>query len=314
MKAAIIKQFGGPEVFSIEEVPKPEPGPRQVLIRVHASSINPVDWKMRTGSHKKLLGAPFPIILGFDAAGTVDAVGDKATQYKPGDRVYGRLDVKYGGALAEYALGSEKVFASIPDELDFITAAAIPMAAQTALQALRDKGRIREGQKVLVNGASGGGGHMALQIAELHGAEVTAVCSAGHREMMETLRPHHWVDYQKTPVPTLEKKYDLFFDAVGTESFLTVKHLLTGNGVYITTLPRLKLLAHKLVALFHPFRKVRTLLQKSRGSELKLINLWIEEGMFRVWIDDVYTLDEIVEAHRYASEYKADGKIVVEIK
>lgn len=177
MKAAIINRYGSPDVLQYAEVVKPAIKSDRILIEVHASSVNPVDWKIREGMLKVLTGNNFPLILGFDVAGEVVAVGEKVTNFKPGDAIYAYLNSIPGGAYAEYVAASAQVVCLKPNNMTYEQAAVVPLAATTALQALRDSGNIKQGQKVLINGASGGVGTFAVQIAKAWETEVTGVCS-----------------------------------------------------------------------------------------------------------------------------------------
>ena len=312
MKAAVIHKYGGPEEFRIEEVPEPVIAPDEVLIRVQYASINPVDWKQRNGNHRRFLKASFPLIVGYDVAGTIAETGSDAKRFNKGDRVYARCDRRFGRAFAEYAATSEKTVARIPQELDYKHAAAVPLAAITALQALRDKAGIKQGDRLLIIGAAGGVGHFAVQIGKAFGAAVTAVCSSRHDDMMKELQPEHLVDYTMKDVLKLPYKYDVVFDAAAIYSYLSCRHLLTRMGTYINTKPRPKMLIHKLVSLFSPGRP-KTLLMKSVGSDLDIISGMISDGKIRIFIDSVFPLQRIEDAHRKAEEYHTNGKIVLEI-
>ena len=313
MKAAVINEFGPPEVLKIDEIQSPVPRAHEVLIKVHATSINPIDWKTRKGNLKFILGSNFPIVLGYDAAGTVVLTGSKVTKFKKGDQVYGRLDRKFGGALAEYAVGSENVFSHKPPTLSWEQAAAVPLAALTALQGLRDKGEIKKGQKILINGASGGVGHFALQIARYFETETTAVCSSRHQNMMKDLGPHRWIDYTKEDFKTKKDKYDIIFDTVGTETYLSCRHLLNPGGIYVNTLPRPKILYHRMISLFSQGKKVKTFLMKAEGTDLDFINQLIRENKFKIYVDKIFPLEQVSEAHKYSQTGKAEGKVVVKI-
>lgn len=313
MKAAVINQYGSPDVFEIETINKPVPKPHEVLIRVYASSINPVDWKIRKGNWRLLLIAKFPVVLGFDAAGEVIETGAKVTRFKPGDRVYSRLDRKFGGAYAEYAVGSENTFSFIPSNLTYKEAAALPLAGVSALQALRDKGKIASGKKVLVNGASGGVGHFAIQIAKILGGEVTAVSSSRHKNMMDTLKPHHWIDYTKKDFLDLPEMYDLIFDVIGNKNFLLCRKKLTPGGIYVTSLPRPKIILHRFVSWFTT-KKVKGFLMKSDSNDLDILSSYAENDKLKIYIDKVYPLEKIAEAHMHSQSGKAEGKIVLEIQ
>lgn len=313
MKAAIIDTFGDTNQFKIINMPDPVPGEKQVLVKIHAASVNPVDWKHRKGNHRLLLGSPFPIILGYDAAGVVVENGKEAHHFKPGDEVYFRSDKKYGGTYAEYVVTSESTLAIKPADISFEEAAAIPLASLTALQALRDKGDIKKTDKVLINGAAGGVGHFAIQLARELGGDVHAVSSYRHKSLMQELGFSDFIDYTKEDFKKSDRKYNIIFDAVGKENFLTCRHILTKPGVYITSLPRPKLLLHKIFALAYPGKKARALLMKSIGADLEYISKLIEEGRFKTHIDKVFSLEDIGKAHQYAEEGHTEGKIVVRI-
>ncbi len=187
MKAMQYEGYGGPERIRPAEVPVPRPSESQVLVRVEASSVNPVDWKLHSGAYRWIMPVRFPSIPGFDIAGEVTEVGDRVTRFKPGDRVFAMLDTRPGGASAEYAVVGESAAAPAPQGLSALEAAAIPLAGLTALQALRDLGPVGAGMRVLIVGAAGGVGHFATQIAVANGAHVTAVCGTRHTEMMRAL-------------------------------------------------------------------------------------------------------------------------------
>lgn len=313
MKACAINAFGKANELHFTDVPLPILKPDELLIKMAASSVNPVDYKMRSGSHKLFLGAPFPIILGYDAAGTVEAVGEKVTRFTPGDKVYGRLTRKYGGALAEYAATKASAVAKIPSSLTTTEAAGIPLAALTAYQALKHKARLKPGNQVLIIGATGGVGHFALQIANVMGAVTTAICGKGHENILSLIQPHHIIIYSEKDYKKTNKKFDVIFDVAGKTNYPEIYHLLNKNGTYITTLPRLKLLVHKCVSLFRP-GCVRTLLMAPRGEELELLGHWIDQGRLKVFIDEVFNWKDVQAAHKKAEEYHTEGKIVIKIQ
>jgi len=311
MKAAIIRKFGSPDVFEISDVLIPKPSENQLLVRVFASGINPIDWKQRKGNHRFILGSPFPIILGYDVCAEVVETGLKISKFKTGDIVFGVLNNKYGGALAEYALGTEECFALAPRNIRFDQAAAFPMVSITVLQALRDKANLKEGQTILINGASGGVGHIAIQMAKIFGAKIIAVSSNRNQSFVESFEPTQFIDYTKTDLLKLKDKVDVFFDVAGTYSFLKCKHLLNNGGVYINTLPRPKILIHKLFQIFSGGKKVKTLLMKHSNSDLEQISSWITQGMLKVEIDETFNLNNISAAHDYAQKGHNKGKNVV---
>ena len=313
MIAAIINQFGNPDVFEIKEVDKPTIKDDQILIKVFVNSINPIDWKQRKGNHKYILGSPFPIILGYDICGEVVEIGDKTNNFQVGDKVFGVLDNKYGGALAEFAVGHEKCFAHKPPNISNEEAAAIPMVALTALQAFRDKANLKKGQTVLINGASGGVGHVAMQMAKIYGAKIIAVSSTKSESFIKKFDPDTFIDYTKQNILEIDEKVDVFFDVVGNYTFPKCKKVLNPGGVYINTLPRPKILLHKILQLFSKGKKVKTLLMKHNSNDLKIISKWMDEGLLKVSIDEVFSLKNIVAAHDYAQQGQNKGKNVIVI-
>jgi NADPH:quinone reductase-like Zn-dependent oxidoreductase len=198
--------------------------------------------------------------------------------------------------------------------MDHLHAAGIPLAGQTALQALRDKAGIRPGMQVMIIGAAGGVGHFALQIARHYGAETTAVCSSDHKELLEKLKPDRHIDYRTTDYLNGSGRYDVIFDAAGRESFLSCKEILKNKGIYISILPRPRILLHKMLALFTGGKKVRTLLQKSSGNDLEFLTGLAENGYLQVIIDSVHSLENLSGAHRRAEEYHTNGKIIIQIR
>ena len=313
MKAAVIYQYGSPDVFRIEELPKPVIRSNEVLIKVHAASINPVDWKQRQGWHRLFLKAHFPVVLGYDVSGVIEECGESVKKFKKEDEVYTRLTRRFGRAFAEYAAASESTVAKKPANITWEQAAAVPLAAITALQGLRDKCQLKKGESVLIIGAAGGVGHFALQIAMHMGCNVTAVCSGRHKKMMDELKPDHFIDYMKCDYKSLPEKYDVIFDAAGVESFRTCSSLLKPGGRYLTTLPRPKIVLHKLIALLTSSKKVKTFLMKSKAEDLEVLSKIITDGQMRIYIDSVFPLEKIADAHRRAEEYTTEGKIIIKI-
>ncbi|MCG8410166.1 MAG: NADP-dependent oxidoreductase [Bacteroidales bacterium] len=311
MKAAIIKKFGNPNVFNIKEVDKPKMGKNQILIKVFIHGVNPIDWKQRKGNHKYILGSPFPIILGYDVCGEVVDVGRDVRKFKVGDIVYGVLDNKYGGALAEFAVGTEKCFNIKPADISIEEAAAFPLVSLTALQALRDKANLKPGQTVLINGASGGVGHVAVQIAKILGARVIAVSGNTSKEFVQQFNPDRYIDYTAESIFDLTERVDVVFDVAGSYDFIKCLKVLNPKGIYVNTLPRPKILLHKLVQLFTKSKKAKTLLMKHSSSDLEIISEWINNKKLTVKIDKIFNLDDIVAAHDYAQKGHSKGKNIV---
>jgi 2-desacetyl-2-hydroxyethyl bacteriochlorophyllide A dehydrogenase len=314
MKAAVIHEYGGPEVFRLEDIPEPVLRKHEILLKVFAASVNPVDWKQRKGNHRFFLKVRFPVVPGYDVSGVVVRCGSRVTRFRPGDEVYCRLRRKFGGAFAEFAAAPENASALKPSSIDHLYAAGIPMAGQTALQALRDKAKLKGGMHVMIIGAAGGVGHFALQLVKLQGAETTAVCSSDHPELLEKLKPDHHIDYRRTNYLDAGIRYDVIFDAAGKTSFLKCHKILKNHGLYITSLPRPKILVHKLVSLFTRGKRVRTLVQRPRSRDLEILAGLVDQGKLEVFIDSVHTLDRVSEAHRRAEEYHTQGKIIIKIR
>ena len=313
MKAAVIDRYGSPDVFRVREVAQPQIKPDQLLVKVYASSINPIDWKMRKGALKILTGNQFPMILGFDLSGEVIEVGQQVTQFKPGDLVYARLDQLTGGAYAEYAAVSEKVAALKPTNMSHEEAAAVPLAAMTALQALRDEGQLRVGQKVLINGASGGVGTYAVQIAKELGAIVTGVCSSKNIDLVKSLGADSVIDYKQQDFTQGSTRYDIVFDVIGNRSFDDCKRVLQPEGIYVTTQPYPANFLQSFFTLLFPGQKYKVILLKSNRADLIYLKEQIEAGKIRSVLDRTFPLSEIAAAHAYSETERAIGKIAISI-
>ncbi|RDV13121.1 NAD(P)-dependent alcohol dehydrogenase [Pontibacter diazotrophicus] len=315
MKAIYYEKYGEADVLQYGEQPTPEVKEDQLLVRVHASSVNPVDWKVRSGHLLPVSGLNFPKIPGHDMAGEVVEVGQDVTTFKPGDRVFGMLDTGLGGAAAEYAVISEKAAVLMPENLNYVQAAAVPLTALTALQALRDKGELAQGERVLINGASSGVGSFAVQIAKALGAgEVTGVCSTDHIDLVKSLGADRVVDYTEEDFTEKKDCYNIIFDAVAKSTYLDSKDSLCQNGRYVTTVPNPKDIALGYALSVFSDKKLRLLVADEKGEDLELIRAWIETG--KVWpvIDKEFPLREAAEAHRYSEGGHAAGKIVLVVE
>ncbi len=317
MKAVVIRKYGPPDVMSIEEIGEPALSGDELLLRVRYSSVNPVDWKIRNGSLRLLVGSRFPMALGFDVAGEVVDSGASVTGFKKGDRVFGMLSYRQRGAYAEFVRTRENNVVLIPENMDFREAAAMPLAALTAYQALHKKGMIESGKTVLINGASGGVGSFAVQIAVAAGASVTAVCGTDNIELVRALGAERIIDYRKQDFTQSPERYDIIFDAVGMLSFFRARRNLTGSGRYITTLPNaanmLSLLVVPSLCLFGYCRKSVFVNVRPDSSDLNRLSLLVKEKKLIPLIDRVFTLEEIREAHAYSESGHARGKIVIKI-
>ncbi|WP_345245025.1 NAD(P)-dependent alcohol dehydrogenase [Nibrella saemangeumensis] len=310
MKAVVINQNGDSSVLQLQEVPQPVPDHHDVLIRVYATSINPLDWKLREGI-SKILPGKFPKILGAECAGEVAAVGLMVTDFQPGDRVVAEMGAD-GGGYAEYALVNEKNVVKLPDDIDFVPAAAIPVAGLTALQALRDLGHLRPGDPVLINGAAGGVGTFAVQIAGILGGRVTAVCSESHAELVRRLGANRVIDYQKTDFTLQPDRYRIIFDTVSKRSFTDCKKALTDDGVYIAAVPSASQIFQDVVTTFTT-QKAETVAMKFSKEDMQWLLTLVAAGRLEPVIEHVYLLREIAKAHQHSESGHATGKLVVAI-
>ncbi len=321
MKAIVCTKYGSPDVLQLKEVEKPTPKDDEVLIRVHAASVNSRDWRrmranpffirLMTGGLLK----PKTPILGADVAGRVEAVGSSVRQYRPGDEVFGCLS-RYGGrTFAEYVCASENEIALKPVNLTFEQAAAVPLAAITALQGLRDKGNIQPGQKVLIHGASGGVGSFAVQIAKAFGAEVTGVCSTRNLEMVRSLGADHVIDYRKEDFTQNGQQYDLILAANGYHPISDYLRALSPDGIYVVAGGSMFQL---LQAALQGRRTAKTGSRKTyvvslvqRQKDLIFMKELLESGKVVPVIDGCYPLSKTAEAFWYFEKEHARGKIVI---
>ncbi len=313
VKAAVIGKYGGNDVVEIRDVPQPRCAAGMMLIRVHAASVNPLDWKVRSGTLRLLTGSKFPRILGSECAGEVVETGSGSSTFNRDDKVIGLSSVRGPGAFAEYTcLPQTRVFAK-PAGLSFEQAACIPIAGLTALQALRDCGRIASGRKVLINGASGGVGTFAVQISTIFGAETTGVCSAANFDLVKGLGAVRVIDYRTEDFTKGRDRYDVVFDAVAKRSFAECRKVLNPGGVYISTLPSFSGLLNEYLTGVISSRKARFIRVKPNASDMTWLLSHIESGRIKVVIDKVFSLEQAREALAYSESGRAKGKIVITV-
>jgi NADPH:quinone reductase-like Zn-dependent oxidoreductase len=321
MNAIVLEKYGSPDHLKLKEIEKPIPKDDEVLIKVHAVSINDWDWQIICGkpfANRLMFGLfePKIKILGCDAAGIVEEVGRNAKKFKPGDEVYGDLCECGFGGFAEYVCAKKNALASKPATMTFEQAAAIPQAAMLAVQGLIDRGNIKTGQKILINGAGGGVGTFALQIAKLFEAEVTGVDSAEKLDMMLSLGFDHVIDYKKEDFTKNGRYYDLILDNKISRSAFDMAQSLSPNGSYVTTGGNSSKLL-KLV-IFAPFtswiykKKMKLVILKP-NKDLAYINELFEAGKIHPVIDGSYKLEEVPDAFRYFGEGHHKGKVVISI-
>ena len=323
MKAIIYRCYGSPDVLEFTDVEKPRPADNEVLVKVVAAAVNPLDWHYMRGSPYIMrlgagIGAPKDSRLGVDFAGTVEAVGKTVTRFKPGDEVFGGRT----GAFAEYVIVPEdRALALKPSSVTFEQAASTPIAAITALQALRDKGKLESGQKVLINGASGGVGTFAVQIAKTFGAEVTGVCSTRNVEMVRSLGADHVIDYKLEDYTQSGQHYDLIIDMVGNHSLMANRKVLNSNGILVMVGGAkgnwIAPLKNPIKALMlSPFvdQELVLILARLRQDDLTIIGDLMQAGKVTPVIDRRFRLSEVPAAIRYSEEGHARGKIIIDVE
>jgi NADPH:quinone reductase-like Zn-dependent oxidoreductase len=321
MKAVVYHSYGSPDVLRIEEVEKPTVTEDGVLVRVYASSVNPVDWYGMTGlliaRASSGLFKPKDSSIGTDFAGVVEAVGSQVKDFNLGDEVYGGRS----GAFAEYVNVINAVSRK-PANTSFEEAAAVPVAALTALQGLRDHGKIQAGQKVLINGAAGGVGTFAVQIAKALGAEVTGVTSAKNVELVRSLGADHVIDYTKEDFTQNGQRYDLLFDIAGNRTWKEYKRVLTPTANFVIVgakkgNPVIGPLAHILklkLAALGASQKISFFIAQFAREDLSILREMIEAGKIKPTIDRIYPLNETAEAMRYLGTGHAKAKVVLKVK
>ena len=316
MKAMVYHNYGSPNVLELQEIERPLIQDDQVLVKVHAASVNWLDWHFLTGRPflARLMAGllrPKNQVLGIDLAGEVEAVGADVTQFQPGDQVFGSTA---HGCYAEYVSVSEAQVVQKPSNLTFEEVAAVPGAAVPALQALRDHGKVKPGQKVLINGASGGVGTFALQIAKSLGAEVTGVCSTRNIDMLRQIGADRVIDYTREDFTQDEACYDLIFDAVAKRSFSDCKRALKPQGVYITTEFSPLLALSGMWKSMSGGKKLVPLPPKPPGNkDLLFMKELLMSGEVAPVIDCCYSLSELAEALHYLEKGHARGKVVIKI-
>ena len=308
MKAIRVHRYGGPEVLSYEEAPRPNPGPGEVLVRIRAAGVNPMDWKAREGRFREALAYRMPFVPGWDVSGVVEAVGPNVTLLAEGDEVYGYPSIVRNGAYAEYAVVPEAELARKPRSLDHVEAASVPVAALTAWQGLFDVGDLRTGQKVLIHGGAGGIGTFAIQLARWKGASIVATASGRNQEFLRNLGADLTIDYQKSRFDHLVCDADLVFDTVGGDTLRRSWKVLKKGGILVSTVERpaeQEASTHEVRAAY-----VET---SANPSELDQIAKLIDTGMLRPMVEAVFPLNEARRAQELSQSGHARGKIVLRV-
>lgn len=333
MRAFVLTRYGGPAVAELREVPRPDPGPGALRIRVHAAGLNPVDFKTRQGAARLVLSYTLPIVMGNELAGVVDAVGPGVTRLAPGDRVFARVDKRHMGALAEYACVAEELVARMPARLDFTAAAGVPLAGLTALQGLRDELQVAPGQRIFIPGGAGGVGTFALQIARRLGASVATTASARGDALVRRLGADVVIDYTQRRFEDELRDYDGAFDLVGGDTLARAFQVVRRGGalVSIAGMPEPQT-ARKdlgrgpgLAALFWLASLGTRLRARRRGvryryffmhpsaADLAELARWIDAGELEVVVDRTFPFDQVSDAFAYLETGRAKGKVVVNL-
>ncbi len=321
MKAILLTKYGPPDVLQFKEVEKPAPKENQVLVKVHAASVNAADYRVMRASPfimRLMIGGifrPKDPRFGSDVAGRVEAVGENVKQFRPGDEVFGCAK----GAFAEYVLAREAYLALKPANKSFEEAASVPVAALTALQGLRDAGGIQPGQQVLIQGTSGGVGMFAVQLAKSFGAEVTSVCSTRNLDMVRSLGADHVIDYTREDFTRNPQRYDLIFAVNGYHSLSAYKRALNPQGIYVCaggTLPQIfqAMLFGSLMSRKGSRKMASMGIAKVEQKDLVYLGELLEAGTIAPVIDRSYPLNEVPEAIRYVEEKHAQGKVVITLE
>ena len=312
MRAMLYRRYGGPEVLELAELPTPEPKAGQVSISVEASSINPIDWKRASGSFKLVMPVKFPSVPGYDLAGTVKALGPGVTSFAVGDRVHARIKESSGGASADVAVAGVDVTTRMPSGMSMEDAAAIPLAGMTAVQALRNKGGLsleKSSERVLVVGASGGVGHLGVQLARAAGAFVAGVCSTRNVELVKSLGASQVLDYTKPDAYAGLEPFDLVFNAIDDQYAPWMK-LLGPKGRFVSTAPTPKLMLRSALNAFTA-KKASPMLLNPRAEDLATLDALYAAGKLKVVIDSTHRLEALAEAWKRSQSGRAVGKIVV---
>lgn len=311
MKTVIINKYGSVDELKLVELPIPIPKPNEVLVRNHYTTVNPWDYKVRSGSMKFMTGSKFPKILGSESAGIVEQIGSNVSNFKQGDHVIVLAGLK-NGSYTEYIAVPETDLTHLPQNVTFQQGASLPIVGTTAYNALHQIAKIKRGDEILINAAYGGMGIVAVQLAKMAGAKVTAVCSTANIEHVKTLGADNVVDYTKRDLYTLPQKFDVVFDIVSVLDFNKVKNILKSNGVMITTLPTPKAMLKKLLTFFSS-KKLKIIINKPTTGVIRTLADLVSDGKLNIIFDREYSLSELPKAHQYSETGKAKGKILIKI-
>lgn len=312
MRAARFHRYGDPSVLQIEQLATPRPGPNELLVRVYASSLNPADLGARSGLMRLIHARHLPHVPGYDMAGVVEACGAAVTAFLPGERVYALVGLG-GGAQADYVCVDQSKVAVAPERLSLSDAAAVPLGGLTALQGLRAHGRLQPGQRLLVNGASGGVGSFAVQLGKLLGCYVSAVCRGDKAAAVLALGADEVIDYSAEDFTQRPQTWNVVFDAAGNRELREVQRVLAAGGAMTTTRPSPTALLAGAVGRLGSGPRYRWFITQASGHDLALLTRLIDKHGLHPLVDRTFALEEIQAAHRYLESGEARGKVVVEV-
>ncbi len=310
--AIVYDRYGPPEVLEVRQLPSPQPGPNQVLVSVRAAALNPKDSLIRKGKFRRLTGNRFPRQLGFDVAGVVAALGQGVNRLQVGDEVFGMMNGWGGGTVAQQVCLLVSELALKPQGVSFEEAAAIPLSALTALQALRDEGKVGPNARVLIHGASGGVGVHAIQLARILGAHVTTTSSAKNVDLCRELGAHEAWDYAERTGLEKHSDWNVFFDVFGNRSFGQVRGALAAKATYVSTVPSVRLILQQGLTRFFG-KRAKLVIVNSNTQDLELLARWIEEGKLKPVLDRVVPLIDVPAAQAHIETKRARGKVVIQM-
>ena len=310
MKQALYHKYGNVEVIKIEDTDIPKPKKNEVLVKVKAAALNPKDILIRKGKFKNLSFSKLPLSVGYDFAGIIEEPNNSS--FQKGEQVFGMINGWDGRCCAEYVNVHQNELYKMPENISFEDASGIPLAAQTALQSISDLGKLQKGQKICINGASGGVGTLAIQIAKDFGGIITTISSGKNMEFCKSLGADRTFDYTQTNILETDQKFDIFYDVFGNYSLRKVSSILNPAGIYITTVPKPEIVIEQLWNLFRK-KKAKLVVVKSKAEDLKYLYDRISQNKIRPVTDKIYPLAEIKEAQQYIESKRAKGKVIIKI-
>jgi len=313
MKAVVFNAFGGAEVLQIADIETPVNAPDEVLVRIRAAAVNPKDIFVRKGYFESLTGASFPMQTGFDFSGEVAAVGTQVQGFNEGEPVFGMVDGWAGRTCAQYITVKAHQLARKPGNLSHEEAAALPLVSLTALQGIRDEANIQANAEVCINGASGGVGSMAVQIAKRFDASVTAISSAENHNWLKSLGADTCIDYHHTDITKSPQRFDIFFDVFGNRFFETVRSILAPAGVWVSTVLRPEVGAAVEQTKLSTGKKAKLVIVRADSDDLTKVRQWVEAGLIKPVIHDIFPMNQISAAHRQQETKHTRGKLIITV-